>query len=79
VLGREFVEGDEVVPVAIERRGRGVLGLLVQPERELVAGGISGNAGRGEVEGPEAGAEPAPEAALEPIPGAAGRRQIKAG
>ena len=41
VLGREVVEGDEVVPVAVDGLGRGVLGLLVKPEPELVAGGLA--------------------------------------
>ena len=33
--GREVVERDEVVPLAVEGLGRGVLVLLVEPEGEL--------------------------------------------
>ncbi len=41
VLGREVVEGDEVVPVAVERLGCGVLASLVEPAGQLVAGRLA--------------------------------------
>ena len=53
VLGREVVEGREVVPVAVERLGRLVLAGGMEPQGELVAAGLAGRPGRGRPDLPE--------------------------
>ncbi len=62
VLGREVVEGGEVIPVAEERLGRLVLAVLVEPDRGLVAAGLAGRARarRPDLPQPAAGLGPEP-------------------